>query len=145
MKVLFLDIDGVLNLWPAPSRSGNFHKPACVNLEMLLNKVPDLNIVVSSAWRSKGLETMKDILKNNGIDPRRVVDITGHEQSTDVKDHRGFQVEKWLERHPDVRVFVIVDDETDFVPLRDRLVKTDKYVGLTQSNVEKMLEILGEK
>lgn len=144
MKVLFLDIDGVLNLWPKPRRTGIFDKTACINLEFLLNKVPDSNIVVSSTWRSKGLDKMKEILQSNGIDPRRVVDVTGHEQSKDHKDHRGYQVELWLERHPDVKSFAIVDDNTDFVPLMHKLVKTNKYGGLTQSKVEKLIELLNE-
>lgn len=144
MKVLFLDFDGVLNIWPAPKRNGDFHKPACINLEMLLKRITDLKIVVSSSWRTLGLEAVRDILKTNGIDPRRVIDITGHEQSTDSKDHRGFQVESWLKRHTEVASYAIVDDETDFGPLKHKLVKTDRFAGLTQANVEKLLEILDE-
>jgi HAD domain in Swiss Army Knife RNA repair proteins len=144
MKVLFLDIDGCLNLYPNPSRSGRFDKEACFNLEMLLNKVPDLKIVISSSWRTYGLEAVRDILASNGIDPRRVIDTTGHEESEDHRDHRGFQVEKWLGRHPSVKQFVILDDNDDFVPLLDKLVRTNKTVGLTQSNVEKILTVLRE-
>jgi hypothetical protein len=144
MKVLFLDFDGVLNLYPAPSRSGAFHKEACINLEMLLSKVPDLKIVVSSSWRTYGLDAVRDILKSNGIDPRRVIDVTGDEQSPDSRDHRGFQVECWLKRHPKVKSFAIVDDNNDFLPLHNKLVRTQKTIGLTQGNVEKILEILNK-
>jgi hypothetical protein len=143
MKVLFLDFDGVLNVYPNPSRNGSFHKPSCINLEMLLNKVPDLKIVVSSSWRTYGLDAVKDVLKSNGIDPRRVIDVTGHEESPDKRDHRGFQVENWLKRHSNVKKFAIVDDNNDFVPLHDKLVQTNKTAGLTQANVEKLLDILG--
>jgi len=143
MKVLFLDIDGVLNLWPAPTRSGVFHKPSCINLEYLLTKVPDLKIVMSSAWRLlHTLEELKDILKSNGIDPRRLIGVTGTEQSPNSDDRRGFQIECWLKRHPKVKTFAIVDDETDMGSLKNKLVKTDRYVGLTQSNVEKLIELL---
>lgn len=144
MKVLFLDFDGVLNIWPAPSRSGVFHKLSCLNLDFLLNKVPDLKIVVSSSWRTFGLEAVRDVLKSNGIDPRKVIDITGHEDAPNAWNHRGFQVQKWLERHPDVKGFAILDDESDFEPLLHKLVKTDRFTGLTQTNVEKVMEILGE-
>lgn len=143
MKVLFCDIDGVLNLWPNPSRSGVFHKPSCINLEYLLAKVPDLKIVISSAWRKlHTLEELKEIFKSNGVDPRRIIDITGDEQSSDSNDHRGFQIESWLKRHPKVKSFAIVDDESDMGSLKNKLVKTDRYVGLTQSNVEKLIELL---
>lgn len=144
MKVLFLDFDGVLNIYPAPSRNGSFHKPSCINLEMLLNRVPELKIVVSSSWRTYGLEAVRDVLKGNGIDPRRIIDITGHEKSPDSRDHRGFQVEEWLKRHPKIKHFAIVDDNDDFMPLRDHLVQTNKMIGLTQANVERLLEILNK-
>jgi histidinol phosphatase-like enzyme len=52
VKILFLDIDGVLNRVPTSTQDGKFYKPALINLEYLLNKVPDLKIVVSSAWRN---------------------------------------------------------------------------------------------
>jgi len=144
MKVLFLDFDGVLNLFPSPSRSGSFDKEACINLEMLLNRVPDLKIVVSSSWRTYGLDAIRDILKSNGIDPRRVLDITGHEESKDERDHRGFQVENWLKKHPKVKQYAIVDDHADFVPLKSKLVQTKPTLGLTQDIAERLLEILGK-
>lgn len=144
MKVLFLDFDGVLNLWPKPSRSGDFDKPSCINLEMLLNKVPDLRVVISSSWRHFGYEAVRDILKSNGIDPRRVVDITGNEQSYVDNNHRGCQIQAWLDKNPKVKDFAIIDDESDMGHLKHKLVKTDRFVGLTQSNVEKVLDILGE-
>lgn len=144
MKVLFLDFDGVLNLWPKPSRDCKFDKKSCINLEFLLNKVHDLNIVVSSAWRSHGLESVRETLKENGIDPRRVIDITGHEQSPDDDNHRGYQVQCWLDRHKDVKSFAIVDDESDFGDLKNKQVRTTRFVGLTQANVEKLIKILEE-
>lgn len=142
MKVLFLDFDGVLNFYP--NKNGNFYKPACINLEMLLNKVPDLKIVVSSSWRIYGLEAVRDILKSNGVDPRRVIDVTGDEQSPDARDHRGFQVENWLKKHPKVSQFAIVDDQADFLPLHSHLVQTNPHSGLTQANVEKLMKILDQ-
>lgn len=146
MKVLFLDFDGVLNVFPKPNKNGEFHKEACINLEYLLNKIPDLKVVVSSSWRTYGLQAVKDVLKSNGIDPRRVLDITGHEQNEDAPDHvgnyRGYQVQCWLDRHPEVKHFAIVDDENDFQDLPGKLVKTNKYNGLTQANVEQLIQLL---
>jgi len=145
MKVLFLDFDGVLNIWPAPSRSGIFHKPSCTNLEYLIGEVPELRIVISSAWRMlHTLEELKRILKSNSIDSSRVIGVTGNEQSPNSNEHRGFQIECWLKRHPNVKTFAIVDDETDMGALKSKLVKTDRFIGLTQENVEKLLEVLEE-
>jgi|SRR5581483_5530548 len=144
MKVLFLDFDGVLNLYPQISRGIDFYKPACVNLELLLKKVPDLKIVVSSAWRMHGLQYVKNVLQHNGIDPRRVIDITG-EEKIGGQPHRGHQIQCWLVAHPGVTKFAILDDFSDMEPYMNKLVKTSSYIGLTQANVEKVLEILDEK
>lgn len=144
MKVLFLDFDGVLNIWPNPGRNGEFHKPACINLEFLLNKVPDLKIVVSSSWRAFGYEAVRDVLKSNGIDPRKVIDITGDEVSpSDGKKDRDYQIECWLKKHPEVKKFAVVDDESyDMALVANKMVKTDRYVGLTQAAVERLIHIL---
>lgn len=145
MRVLFLDFDGVLNLYPNPSRSGVFHKPCMYNLEMLLKRMPDVKIVVSSSWRTYGLDAMKDILKSNGVDPRKVIDITGHERTDSKEGHRGYHIQCWLDRNPSVKTFAIVDDNGDLGPLVDKLVKTNKYSGLSQANVEGLLRLLDKK
>ena len=144
MKVLFLDIDGVLNITSKVYEAGQFYKPAMANLEYLLKKEPELRIVISSSWRHKGIDKVRDILKENGINPNKVIDITGNEESKDERDHRGYQVECWLKKHPEVKNFAILDDRTDFVPLRHKLVKTNSSEGLTENKVEKVIDILNE-
>lgn len=133
MKVVFADFDGVIFTF------GNydFSKVACNNFNLLLEKEPDLKIVVSSSWRRLGLEQVKKTLKSNGIDSDRVIDITG-----DEKGERGVQVKAWLDRHPDVTSFVCIDDENDFSGMMDHLVKTNSWVGLTEADVNKAIDIL---
>lgn len=144
MKILFLDFDGVLNLSSQKGVDASFDRVSMVNLEFILNKEPNLKIVVSSAWRHKGIEAVREVLKNNGLDPRKVIDVTGEEQSEDERDHRGYQVECWLKNHPEVKSFAILDDKDDFVPLKHKLIRTKNKSGLTQSKAEKVLEILNE-
>jgi hypothetical protein len=89
-------------------------------------------------------------LKTNGIDPRKVIDITGDEKDPENPhehkgNHRGYQVERWLSRNPKVKSFAIVDDESDFEIFKNKTVKTNKYIGLTQGNVESLMGILGAK
>jgi hypothetical protein len=144
MKVLMLDIDGVLNTLPHDKNFGDFDKHLVVNLEMLLGKVKDLKIVISSYWRHIGLEKLKETFKLNGIDPRRIYSVTGNEISDGHE--REYQIAHWLSKHPDVTAFVIFDDNaSDFIALKSKLVKTNPSVGLTQRNVEKAIEILEEK
>jgi hypothetical protein len=137
MKVLFLDFDGVINPHSHRADSAMFSKAACKNLNLLLKKVPELKIVVSSSWRIHGLSAVKDILKSNGIDVKRVIDITG-----DEKGIRGNQIKAWLDRHKKVSNFAILDDDSDMGELAPRLVKTNGFVGLTESEVNKVVELL---
>jgi hypothetical protein len=137
MKVIFLDFDGVLI--PGDG-SFAFSKTACKNLNSLLKQVPDLKIVISSSWRSAGIESVKKTLSNNSIDASRVIGATG-----DEKGERGVQVQAWLDRHPEVAHFVCLDDNTDFSNMMDHLVKTNRSVGLTEADVKKALDILGNK
>jgi len=133
MKVILLDIDGVL------ITAGNyeFSKAACKNLNLLLNKEPELRVVVSSSWRKGGLKQIKLILNNNGIDQNKIIDITGNERG-----ERGVQVRAWLDRNPEVTNYVCIDDDTDFSGMMDHLVKTNSFVGLTEKDIEKALDIL---
>jgi hypothetical protein len=89
-----------------------------------------------------GYEAVRDILKANGIDPRKVIGITGDEEEGG-KNNRGYQIECWLKKHPEVKKFAVVDDESyDMKLVSSRLVKTDRYVGLTQANVERLIQLL---
>ena len=92
MRVLFLDIDGVMNsqasaiYWNRKGldnggfskRHGAFCPIAVSNLTYLLEEVPDLKIVVSSTWRlGETTESMREILKElAGVDPERVIGLT---------------------------------------------------------------------
>lgn len=133
MKVLFLDFDGVIFTFG----NYNFSPSACKNLNLLLSKEPELKIVVSSSWRHLGIDQVKKTLKANGIDSSRVIDITGNEPGP-----RGNQVQAWIDSHSEVTSFVAMDDEADYPNVMDRLVKTNPYVGLTEADVDKAIEIL---
>lgn len=139
MKVLFLDVDGVLNNYHMRNFGEAFSQPSCDALNTILERVPDLKIVISSAWRIWGREYMQKILVKNGVSlsQGKVIDITGQEQGI-----RGYQIQCWLDRNPGVTKFAILDDETDMGPLLDRLVKTNGYVGLTSAEADKVVDLL---
>lgn len=70
-KILFLDIDGVLNTYGASYRSfkkgSNVMEPMFVErLEWVMSQVPDLQIVISSSWRNN-MPRLCEVLKNNGF------------------------------------------------------------------------------
>ncbi|MCX9024639.1 MAG: HAD domain-containing protein [Candidatus Methanoperedens sp.] len=137
MKVLFLDFDGVLNSYKDRNFGREFSKAPCENLNTLLERIKDLKIVISSAWRHLGLEECKEVLKENGINTDRVIDITG-----DERGERGHQIQCWLDRNPGVTGMAIVDDESDMADLKSKLVKTNGFIGLTSKHVDEIVETL---
>jgi hypothetical protein len=133
MRVVYADFDGVIFTFG----NYNFSSVACKNFQSLLDQEPDLKIVISSSWRKLGLPECKRTLDFNGIDSSRVVDVTGNEPG-----ERGDQVKAHLARNPQITSYVILDDNSDFTGFEDRLVLTSPYVGLTEADVNKAIEIL---
>lgn len=139
MKILFLDFDGVINPLTFHHSTHGFSKSACANVQDILNKDPNVRIVVSSAWRRHGVEKLREILKENGIDSTKLIDITDSEGGFDPQN-RDHQIKRWLDAHPEIKDFVAIDDYP-MPKLADNYVKTNGYVGLTQKEVEIALSI----
>lgn len=90
MKIIFLDIDGVLNTgastlynlreFPEDSSRENrakFDPMACSNLNYLLETFPESKIVISSTWRKlKSLDELKEIFRMNKIHPDKIIGVT---------------------------------------------------------------------
>ena len=145
MKIIFLDIDGVLNTHHSMTRGRtseclhHFQK-SCVRELNRLIRLSGAKIVVSSTWR-KGKRWPQVIqhIKTEGV-IGQVIDRTG------VSDDRirGHEIAEWLEmpNHPEVESFVILDDDSNMDLLMDRLVLTSMNGGLRRHHVDSALEIL---
>lgn len=140
MKILFLDVDGVLNPLHKSLGSNTFSKVACGHVSTMLIKDPNIRIVVSSAWRRWGLEGIREILKENGIDPIKVIDITTMDGGL-VPENRDKQIDKWLKEHPEIVSYVIVDDY-QIDGFDKHQVKTNGYIGFTKTDMEAAMSIL---
>lgn len=166
MKVLFLDFDGVLNShqsatfwhnkrdqskwenemyadWPGTIReyiAQEFCPIAMSNVEELIRRVPDLKIVVSSVWRhGETVESLKKILFPSKLMGDALIDVTPF---LGWSVARGLEIQKWLDGHPEVDKFIIIDDDDDMEHLKDRLVLTSSLNGFQFSDVlaaEKLL------
>lgn len=119
----------------------SFDPIACSNLQYILEELPDVQVVVSSTWRkTKTLAALQEVFKTNHILPERMIGTTPI-----VDRYRGKEIEAYLNEHPEVTEFVIIDDDSDMEPYLDRLVKTDSRNGLTFSDAEKVIEMFGKK
>lgn len=73
MKLLFLDLDGVLCLPPQYGNRFNtgesfdsFDSETVKNLNLILKKFPDIEIIISSDWQLYGLSIIKDFFQKRG-------------------------------------------------------------------------------
>jgi hypothetical protein len=76
LKIIFLDIDGVLALVHKnrDDYGSLFHQEFVDNLKMIVDKT-DAKIVISSSWRKDGLDTILQMWKFRNM-PGEVIDIT---------------------------------------------------------------------
>lgn len=152
MNVLFLDIDGVLNSvdWymrrKEDENAAAYHDwaydldPVALGLlKKLMADVPDLNIVISSSWRmSHSLETFKRKLAPMiGIEPKRIAGMT-----PSLSRGRGEEIKQWLNEHPAVTKFAIIDDDSfDMGDMLPHLQKTENKHGIMPEHTAAIKEV----
>ncbi len=133
MKVIFLDIDGVLNNYDTLGPLGLGWEPSLVKILKRIVKETEAKIVLSSAWR---------ILKNNCriiTDDMKIgfIDKTPQDFKT-----RGSEIQGWLDNNPRVDRFVILDDASDMEHLMPHLLQTDGEFGLTDEIADEAIKRL---
>lgn len=98
-------------------------------------------------WRLSGFEVMKDLFKVRGIDVD-VIGITRFIESGGFLHQakiRGDEIREWLIENDHVEKYVILDDNTDFLPEQiPYFIRTDPRVGFTKECLEKALKILND-
>jgi hypothetical protein len=156
VKVLFLDIDGVLN-----GHQQFKHMPYCKisrpcvrELNRVLVKT-GCKVVLSSAWRymvlngSMTLRGFEYMLKTHGLGGLSEV-IVGSTVADEVEASRERQILGWVKSQHErlliqkPRRWAVVDDLDLAFPARDRwrFVQTDGTRGLTRADGDRLIEIL---
>lgn len=122
MKVIFLDIDGVLNVMhqDRDEYGAIFHENFVDNLARIV-KETGAKIIISSSWRHSGLQRMLDMWEFRklpgeviGITPdlwRRIEGEDFHERM-----QRGHEIQAVLDHKPEITNYVILDDDNDMLP-----------------------------
>jgi len=129
MKVIFLDIDGVLNhtQWYVSDRNpGNLNgeegdiDPLCAERINRICSETGAKIVISSDWRISWPYCI-DRIEKGGIEHGLIIDKTPEHMwaehvTQDFLDwtSRGAEIDDWLSHHPECENFVILDDRKDF-------------------------------
>lgn len=171
MKLIFLDIDGVLNTehglktitnnWTELNNierdeyGHSFCEKACRNLEIII-KMTGAKIVISSTWRLSGLKIMQEMWKARGL-AGEIIDVT----PITSDGVRGNEIDKWLKSknyyYPisdwdspaweekraecEIENYVIIDDDRDML-----LDQADHFVHTPAyhglSDKKKMAEVI---
>lgn len=141
MKVIFLDVDGVLN-----------HGKQIEKVEddkiQLLKQIIDktgAKIALSSDWRfwlgadDEDMILLERKLSSVGIDIMSSTPMTKH-------GYRGAEIYQWINEWQGEKIdkFVILDDRDDMRPYMNKLVQTSFNLGLQEKHVRKAIQLLNE-
>lgn len=142
MKIIFLDVDGVLNM----HGSGGLFTLNKKRLRLLEEIViaTDARIVVSSTWRNDSSH-MKKLLNTLGYRGIKIIGVTENlgKSSTGDRYYRGHEIQKWLNEHSCIEQYVILDDDSDMLDSQLRnFVQTDGTIGLTDTLAYRAIYIL---
>ncbi len=152
MRVLFLDIDGVLNNWDSATHPESLRIIDPINVKVLnglFEKLPDVQVVLSSTWREYfTIPQVNAWLRDAGYTGPDLLDVTPFNllQRGRFCD-RGEEIAEWLARHPECKQYAIIDDITDLIAAHHpaRYVTTHDATGMTSEHLTKLLEIFADQ
>jgi hypothetical protein len=148
-KVLFLDLDGVLNSERTVEATGGYphsfdpaameqFDPIAIKLIQRLLKLTKSVVVLSSSWRH--LFTIEEVAEGLGIPILSCTPSFGK--------IRGDEVQEWLSLYTEkynVTKYAIVDDNSDFHSFQaPYFVKTDPYNGLMFADYDRLFRLLSD-
>lgn len=166
MKIIFLDCDGVLNCsqtfqrrysawieagntvikgeefaWPL----GHLDETLIFNLNTIVEQT-GCKIVVSSSWRlSAEFVHFGEWLVHRGFKyPDSIIDKTPNLPVVD--NCRGEEIKAWLDKHPEVTEYAILDDDVvDIMPVHPHnLIGTNGNEGLTEKRAQAAIALLNK-
>lgn len=142
MRVLFLDIDGVLNsheFFERRTKPQQFSGMCelCVDLMSRFDRIVEetgCKVVLSSTWRLS--PTYMHDLEVQGLNTNAIIDRTPtwHRPPDTGWEwrERGKQIAEWLAAHPEVTRYTILDDDSDMLDEQTpSFFKTSTHTGLT--------------
>lgn len=140
MKTIFLDIDGVLNsAWTLERERGTFgiDKKMAVIFKHILRST-GAKVVLSSSWRLH--KEHREIVRKKVC---RFIDCTPHMPLMGGAEQmeRGKEIKAWLDKHPEVTSYAILDDDSDMLPDQPHF-KTSFQSGLTKEIADNVIKFL---
>ena len=170
-RFLFLDFDGVLSTIrhadflidhdedEYDEFEAIFDPEGVANLTYIINKVPDLKIVISSTWRFKGWEWLNRMWEKRQM-PGKLFSITpaldficfknlmdqSNHHSTFPYGIKGLEIDEWLKQNvnrEDLYYYAILDDNIHFSTHQAQYAAfCNPCDGLTKELAKRVIEIL---
>jgi hypothetical protein len=148
MKIIFLDIDGVLNIYDrGKDRWGYlFNEDVIDNLQYIIEKT-GAKFVISSNWKNFGTKWLKDMWKERGL-PGEIITCTSSDcfitEFNDVV--RGTEIKNCIiDNQIGNCNYIIIDDKLDFHPDQmDKVIKCETETGLTRELANKAIQVLNK-
>lgn len=148
MKIIFLDIDGVLNSEKyyrsvdRKRKNWNRFDPKVVGFIKRLVEEFSAKIVISSTWRFGAVKMLNDELTKSGLKKYLHKDWKTPQV---YPSHRGTEIKMWLDNHSEVVNYLILDDDDSLLEEQvQNFVRTDLKNGMQEEHLGKAAEILIE-
>jgi hypothetical protein len=142
MKVVFLDIDGVLNQCMSP---GVFDKsstdPFCIAILNEALRRTGAKVVIISTWKdSFDINVVVNLLYSREFLANSILGGT----EKDIPKELG--IKNFLENHSEVEKFVIIDDSLELQDdaLKNFCVRTDSNEGISVDDMKKIVDLLNK-
>lgn len=138
MKILFLDVDGVLNSAEFFCRNKHIVRPSEVDpkaVKRILRvlEATGAQIVLSSSWRH--VPELIERLIQAGLP---IMDKT----TVLLDQPRSAEIRAWLDEHPETTSFAIIDDDTD-AEIAGHFVRTRWKHGMYGKHEAMLIALLG--
>ena len=153
-KVIFLDVDGVLNselnekinnnLGHWSSRDIIMYEESMMSLYEIISAT-GAEIVLSSTWRYPD-EDGSYISKENLIKQLSEYGMNLSDETPQLAVYdRALEILTYLENHPEVTHYIVIDDDIELLKndiIKPHLVYTYYQIGLTEQDIFKAITIL---
>lgn len=152
MQVIFLDVDGVLNIHSQSYYSLSLRADGSslwmerhlVHRLNYLIKTTGADVVISSSWRGDMEDLKAQLEKEEFKYWDKVIGATGYKDK-----YRGDQIQSYLNNHPEITRFVVLEDEPEDVCgakcstiAEENVVFVDMENGLSHKDILKAKHIL---
>ncbi len=168
LKILFLDIDGVLCTLRSHFAYGDkgglmsAWDITCCQMIRRLCKKYNYKIVISSTWRNSTgrIKVLDYYLAMYGLIDYcyKYPDMVTGAERLKLEDEwktpnseripgktRGTEIKMWLDKHPEVTKYIIVDDDVDMLDeQKPYLIKTDTDEGFGSDNMMQAMKVMDE-